>query len=82
MKLQKGSGSLHSGPMVGSKAFLTLFSSAGQPQLAGTLYKMGRRLKGWHERYYELKGTELLCYKDATVSFLFYFGGGGGGFFS
>lgn len=29
---------------------------------------MGRRLKGWHERYYELKGTELVCYKDATVS--------------
>eukprot|EP00731_Ephydatia_muelleri_P029322 Em0020g966a len=37
-----------------------------EPQLAGTLYKMGRRLKGWHERYYELKGTELVCYKDAT----------------
>lgn len=41
-------------------------SLKGNPQLAGTLYKMGRRLKGWHERYYELKGTELLCYKDAT----------------
>lgn len=50
----------------GPNASLKRNGKLQQLQLAGTLYKMGRRFKGWHERYYELNGTELQCYKDSA----------------
>lgn len=36
--------------------------------MAGTLQKMGRRLKRWTPRYFELQGSKLHYYKTPSVS--------------
>ena len=34
----------------------------------GNLQKLGKRFKGWHQRYFEIQGSHMYYYKNATVS--------------
>ena len=36
-------------------------------QVRGNLQKMGKRLKGWHTRYFEIQGSHMYYYKNHTV---------------
>ena len=34
--------------------------------IEGNLHKHGRRFKGWHQRYFRIKGSHLYHYKTAV----------------
>lgn len=36
--------------------------------LKSNLHKKGKRLRGWHQRYFEIQGTHMYYYKNQTVS--------------
>ena len=36
----------------------------------GNLHKLGKRLKGWHQRYFEVQGSHMYYYKNTTVSYI------------
>lgn len=36
--------------------------------MRGNLHKLGKRFKGWHQRYFEVQGSHMYYYKNATVS--------------
>ena len=37
-------------------------------QVFGYLQKQGRRLKGWHQRWFEIRGQHMYHYKTNAVS--------------
>ena len=34
--------------------------------IEGNLQKLGRRFKGWHQRYFRIKGSHMYYYKKAV----------------
>ena len=44
-------------------------SAKDEPVLVrGNLQKLGKRFKGWHQRYFEIQGSHMYYYKNASVS--------------
>ena len=37
-------------------------------EVFGYLQKQGRRLKGWHQRWFEIRGQHMYYFKNNTVS--------------
>ena len=37
--------------------------------IEGNLQKLGRRFKGWHQRYFRIKGSHMYYHKKAVSQF-------------
>lgn len=37
--------------------------------IEGNLQKLGRRFKGWHQRYFRIKGSHMYYYKKAVSQY-------------
>ena len=48
-------------------------SPTDEPVLVrGNLQKLGKRFKGWHQRYFEIQGSHMYYYKNASVSTVYW----------
>ena len=54
------------GTLVRSTTVSTVSGMEERVLIEGNLQKLGRRFKGWHQRYFRIKGSHMYYYKKAV----------------